>query len=75
MTEHLGHRTSLHLVDAEAYRRVMAGQLPATLSQFAGEIADWFRQSHPDAAPLTEDDIKTQIDGTWHRRHDLIRGG
>lgn len=75
MTEHLGHKTSLHLVEAEAYRRVMAGQLPATLSAFADELAEWFRQTHPDAAPLTEDAIKMQIDETWHRRHELIRGG
>lgn len=75
MTGNPGHNKSLHLIDTEAYRRVMAGQLPGTLSDFTSELSDWLRQTHPNAAPLTDEAIKNQIHDTWHRRHELIRGG
>lgn len=70
-----GHRTSEHLVDAEAYRRIMSGAAPETLSDFARQLSDWFRDAYPAAAPLTPKAIEQQIRDTWHRRHDMIRGG
>ena len=70
-----GHRTSEHLVEAEAYRRIMSGAAPETLADFAHQVSDWFRETYPTASPLTPHAVEEQIRDTWHRRHDLIRGG
>jgi hypothetical protein len=70
-----GRRTTLHIVDGEAYRRIMSGMAPDTIDQFAGQLLDWLHQNHPGAAPVTVHDVENQIGETWHRRHDLIRGG
>jgi hypothetical protein len=51
----------------------MAGQAPETLSELAQEILDWFREAHPGAAAITLNEV--EIRETWHRRHELIRGG
>ena len=69
-----GHQTALQIVDGEAYRRIMSGMAPDTLGQFAEQLQDWLRENHG-AAPVTQHDIENQIRETWHRRHDLIRGG
>lgn len=70
-----GHRTALHIIDGEAYRRIMSGMAPDTLGRFAEQLLDWLRESYPDAAPITQHDVENQIRETWHRRHDFIRGG
>jgi hypothetical protein len=70
-----GHRTTLDLVDGEAYRQIMSGMAPDTLEQFALQLLDWLHQNYPDAAPVTLHDVENQIRETWHSRHDLIRGG
>lgn len=75
MSAPLGHKRSQHFVEAEAYRRIMAGQAPATLADFAKQLSDWLQASYPDASPMTLIEIENQIRDTWHRRHELIRGG
>jgi hypothetical protein len=70
-----GHKRSQHLIAGEAYRRVMSGELPGTLSEFASQLLYWFRRAHPEASPMTSAMVEDQIRETWHRRHDLIRGG
>jgi len=70
-----GHARSLHLIEAEAYRRIMAGEAPATLDEFAQQLLHWLRQSYPEAAPTTLATVENQIRETWHRRHDMIQGG
>ena len=70
-----GHRTSEHLIEAEAYRRIMSGAAPETLDDFARQLSDWFRNMYPTASPLAPNAVEEQIRDTWHRRHDLIRGG
>ncbi|HWM46682.1 MAG TPA: hypothetical protein VNR11_07195 [Xanthobacteraceae bacterium] len=72
---HTGHKRLQHLVEHEAYRRIMAGEAPETLSEFARELQGWLQRNYPDAAPTTPDAIENQIRETWHRRHELIRGG
>ena len=74
MTHSPGHQTSLHMIEGEAYDRIMSGLAPDTLEQFAAQLLAWFRENHPGAASLTERDVENQIRETWHRRHDLIRG-
>ena len=75
MTGAPGHRSSRHLIEGEAYRRIMTGQLPPTLDEFARQLMDWLREHHPDAAAMTLDTVEDWIRETWHRRHEMIRGG
>ena len=70
-----GHKTSQHLIEGEAYRRIMSGEAPQTLAEFAQQLLDWFRKTYPTASPLTLNAVEEQIRDTWHRRHELIRGG
>ena len=70
-----GRRTSEHLIQGEAFRRIMAGEAPETLDEFAQQLLQWFQQAYPAASPLTRHIIEEQICDTWHRRHDMIRGG
>lgn len=75
MTTSPGHKRTLHLIEAEAYRRIMAGEASATLDEFAQQLLDWLRQSYPEAPPVTLATVENEIRKTWHRRHDMIRGG
>ena len=75
MSAPLGHKRSQQLIEGEAYRRIMAGEAPATLAAFAEQLLDWFQASYPDAPPTTLIAIENQIRETWHRRHEMIRGG
>ncbi len=70
-----GHTRSLKLIEAEAYRRIMAGEAPATLEDFAQQLLNWFGQSYPGAVPVMLAAVENQIRDTWHRRHDMIQGG
>jgi hypothetical protein len=75
MSTSLGHKRSQQLIEGEAYRRIMAGEAPATLAEFAQQLLDWFQASYSDAPPMTLTAIEDQIRDTWHRRHEMIRGG
>lgn len=75
MTSAPGHKESHHLIEGEAYRRIMSGQAPETFAEFAQQLLDWLRETHPGAAPTTLIDVENQIRETWHRRHEMIRGG
>lgn len=75
MTTAVGHKRTQHLIEAEAYRRIMAGEAPANLDEFTRQLLDWLRQGYPEASPITLAAIEIQIRETWHRRHDLIQGG
>jgi len=70
-----GHKRSEHLIESEAYRRILSGEAPETLIEFARQILDWFTETHPTASPVTLNDVEDQIRATWHRRHEMIRGG
>jgi hypothetical protein len=75
VTKPPGRKRSEELIEGEAYRRIMAGEAPATLGEFAQQLSDWLRSSYPDAAPITLTAIEQQIRETWGRRHELILGG
>jgi len=70
-----GHKRSQHLIEAEAYRRIMSGEAPASVAAFAQQLLDWLKKSYPEASPITLVTVENQIRETWHRRHELIRGG
>jgi hypothetical protein len=53
----------------------MSGRAPDTLGEFAEQLLGWLCQAYPAAAPVTQHDVENQIRETWHRRHELIRGG
>jgi hypothetical protein len=75
MTISLGHKRSQHLIEAEAYRRIMSGEAPETLVEFAQQLFDWLKQTYPEASPTTLTGVENEIRETWHRRHDMIHGG
>lgn len=66
---------ALQFIESEAYRRIMSGKAPATLTEFSQQLLDWLSASCPDASPITRMAVENQIPDTWHRRHDIIRGG
>lgn len=68
----LGHRAVRRLLEAEAYRRVLVGNWPATLSAFAEQLSAWLRASYPTAPALPATEIEDAIRDTWHRRHQII---
>jgi hypothetical protein len=61
-------RTSLTLVQAEAYRRITGGDVPETLSDFASELAAWLRQAQSSGI-CPEHTIEDAVRELWHRRH------
>jgi len=69
------HKTALRLIEGEAYRRIMSGEAAETLPEFAQQLLDWLRDDHPAASPMTLTAVEDQIRETWHRRHEMIRGG
>lgn len=75
MTTAVGHKRTHDLLEAGAYRRIMAGEAPASLDAFAQQLLDWLRQAYPEALPITPAAIEIQMRETWHRRHELIQGG
>jgi hypothetical protein len=75
MNDPVGHKASQRLIEGEAYRRIMSGRVPEMLSDFARELSDWFRQTHPTDTPLASNVVEDHIRDTWHRRHELVRGG
>jgi hypothetical protein len=70
-----GRKRSQQLIEAEAYRRIMSGEMPASLVEFAQQLLEWLRKSYPEAAPTTLAAVENDIRETWHRRHDMIHGG
>jgi hypothetical protein len=75
MTSTPGHKASQHAIEHEAYRRIMSGEVPERLDEFAQQLVDWFKQTHPTGSPMVLNAVEEQIRETWHRRHELIRGG
>lgn len=72
---HPGHKRVRHLIEGEAFRRILAGEIPATLDEFAVELAEWLNEAYPGVSAVTAAAVEEQIRDTWHRRHDMIRGG
>lgn len=70
-----GHKTAQHLIEGEAFRRIMAGEAPSTLDEFAQQLADWLTNAFPQSPAILPSAIEDQIRETWHHRHDMVRGG
>ncbi len=67
-----GRRTARRLVAAEAYRRIVAGDAPATLSEFAAQLSAWFKDTYPAAPALPPRFVEEAVHDTWQRRHEVI---
>jgi len=70
-----GHKSSRHLFEAEAYRRILRGDAPDMLDAFARQLLQWLNDTYRGAAPATPHAIENWIRDTWDRRHELIHGG
>ena len=70
-----GHKSSQHLVEAEAYRRILRGEAPATLDAFARQLLQWLNNTYPAAAAATPHAVENWVRDTWHRRRELSHGG
>ena len=70
--EPLGRRTEKRLLATEAYRRILAGDAPETLSDFAAQLAAWFKATYPAAPAASARFVEEAILDTWHRRHEVI---
>jgi len=51
---------------------MVVGDAPATLSEFAARLSDWFRETYPAAPAVSISLIEATIRDTWHRRHGEI---
>ena len=67
-----GRRMACRLVKAEAYRRIMAGGLPRTLSEFVAQLSAWLAVAHPRAPVIPTTAIEEAIHETWDHRHEMI---
>ena len=62
-------------LEREAYRRIMGGEAPETLGELTRQIQSWLHDTNPGRETVTSKEVEDQIRDTWHRRHELIRGG
>jgi hypothetical protein len=59
-----GRRTTRRIFENEAYRRIVAGNAPASLSEFAAQLAAWFKDTHPAATAPTTSFVEAAIRDT-----------
>ena len=74
MLSNTDHRAWQHLIESEAYRRILSGQAPESFSEFVAQLLDWFTETHPNSSQVTLSAVEESIRATWQRRHELIRG-
>lgn len=67
-----GRRMARRIFEREAYRRIAAGKAPETLSEFAAQLAAWFKDTYPAAPAAPASFVEAAIRDTWHRRHEEI---
>ncbi len=67
-----GRRMARRIFEGEAYRRIMVGNAPETLSEFAAQLSAWFKDTCPAAPSPPASFIEAAIRDTWHRRHEVI---
>jgi hypothetical protein len=67
-----GRRMARRIFEREAYRRIAAGNAAETLSEFAAQLAAWFKDTYPAAPAPSISFVEAAIRDTWHRRHEEI---
>ena len=68
----LGRGAARRILQQEAYRRVLAGNLPQTLSDFAAQLSAWCSAAHPALPTPRESFVEDAIRDIWQRRHEII---
>ena len=63
-------RMARRIFEPEAYRRIMAGDAPETLSEFAAQLR--LVQGHLSRGACAAKFRRGAIRDTWHRRHEVI---
>lgn len=71
-SESTGKRRAQRILQEEAYRRIMTGDMPETLSEFAAQLSVWLKEAYPAAPLVSESLVADAIRSTWHRRHQMI---
>ena len=66
------HRMARRIIEDQAYRRIMAGDVPETLSEFAAQLSAWFKDAYPAAPAVPVRLVEEVIRNTWHRRHEMV---
>jgi len=56
-----GRRTARRIFENEAYRRIVAGNAPASLSEFAAQLAVWFKNTILLRLRLPQPSLKPQF--------------
>ncbi len=72
MSRRILQEESYHRLQEEAYRRIMTGDMPETLSEFAARLAAWFKEAYPMAPIIPEHLVEDAIRDTWNSRHQMI---
>ena len=67
-----GRRMARRILEGEAYRRIMTGNAPETLSAFAAQLSAWFKDAYPTGPAAPVSFVEGAIRDTWHRRHEVI---
>jgi len=67
-----GRRAVRRIFENEGYRRIVAGNAPETLSEFAVQLSAWFKDNYPAAPAVPVRFVEGAIRDTWHRRHEMI---
>ena len=67
-----GRRMAKRIFEIEAYRRIVAGGAPETLSELAAQLSAWFKDTYPAAPVVQASFVEAAIRDTWHRRHEVI---
>ncbi len=65
-------RMARRILQEEAYRRILAGDIPDTLSEFAARLSAWFKHAYPAAPAVPGPSVEGAIRDTWHRRHEVV---
>jgi hypothetical protein len=58
----------MHLVEAEHRKRWERGEAELSVRSEAGKLAEWLRDTHPSAPPLTPKTIENRIRDEHRRR-------
>jgi hypothetical protein len=61
-----GRRTSKHLVELEAQRRLDSREFPQTLTEFSRQLEAWLRENHPQAPSMTAKTISNALRQMWN---------
>jgi hypothetical protein len=65
-----GRPTSMHLVQAEFDARCARGEVAASLTKEAEDLAEWLKRAHPSAPPVTPKTIQNNLRGAFRQYKD-----